>query len=109
MISDAELSSITQRDLGWSRLVWTGGDKALEDEFNHAGNDRRALLAEVDCLRRELYLLRNERDNLAHNVDRLTPAAESWESYLAAAERNAECVCPTCGLRHGGLQDSGDF
>lgn len=54
----------------------------------------------------ELQALRAEVAELKHDLER---AIDNHNADLNAAEPTPECICPTCGLRHGGAVVDGGF
>lgn len=61
----------------------------------------------VTGLRQALDATRSETEKLRGPATATTPAGKD------VADRNAfetpECICPTCGIRHGGSTASGEF
>lgn len=65
----------------------------------------------VDRLAREMRSWYHGLDNAACDA-----AGYSWEEYIPAAtelyndlHETDECICPKCGIRHGGRKGNGEW
>lgn len=50
------------------------------------------------------------KDDLPQEANAYTAARMAWayaQAYCPRPEAKAECICPKCGIRHGGNADGG--
>lgn len=52
---------------------------------------------------------RDEWDAVVAHIDRLAGRVAASASLLYGAPHSPECICPMCGLRHGGRNLDGGF